>query len=146
MFNVSTSGASVVIKSTVSIPTAYPITHFADDQGPFEVDPKEITGYGMGLNNDLVVYAKPNVVLFRLSVIANSPDDLVLRVAHKTNQAGSPSHFADVFDATVVIPNIAVPQRYINGKIVSGPPGDSSSADGKNQSHQYMFVFEKEEL
>lgn len=146
MFDVSTTGASVTIGSTVTLPVPIPITHFADDKEPFQIDDQEITGDGMGINGDLVVYTKPVPVYCKISVVANSPDDIALYTLFKMNKATSVSHAFDVCDMTIVIPNILKPFRYINGKIKSGPPGPTSSADGKNQSHTYGFVFEKEQF
>lgn len=143
MFNVSTTGASVVIKSTISCPTPYPITNFADDGSPFQIDDNEVTGEGMGLNNDLVVHTMPKAIHAKITVIANSPDDILLNSIFQMNHAANAAAAFDVLDMTVIIPNIAKPFRYVNGKIQSGPEGPSSSADGKNQSRTYGFVFER---
>ena len=146
MFDVSTTGASVTISSTVTLPVPVPITHFADDKEPFQIDDQEITGDGMGLNNDLVVYTKPIPVYVKISVVANSPDDIALYTLFEMNKATGTTHAFDICDMTILIPNIAKPFRYINGKIKSGPPGPTSSQDGKNQSHTYGFVFEKAQI
>lgn len=146
MFDVSTTGASVTIKSTVTLPVPVPITHFADDKEPFQIDDQEITGHGMGINGDLVVYTKPVPVTCSVSVVANSPDDIALYTLFRMNKCTSATHAFDIVDMSIVIPNIAKPFRYVNGKILAGPPGPTSSNDGKNQSHTYKFVFEKEQI
>lgn len=143
MQDVSATGMSVTIHSTVTIPVPVPITHFADDQEPIGTDPQEITGYGMGVNGDLVTHTKPAPAIVKLSVIPNTPDDILLYTLHRMNSAGSLVHAYDVVDMTVVYPNIAKPQRYQNGKIVSGPVGETVNTEGKITGKTYSFVFEK---
>ena len=143
MQDVSATGMSVTIHSTVTIPVPTPITHFADDQQPIETDPQEVTGYGMGVNGDLVTHTKPAPCVVKLSIIPGTADDLLLYTLLRMNSAGSLVHAYDVVDMTVVYPNVSKPQRYQNGKIVSGPIGETVSTEGKKSGKQYTFVFEK---
>lgn len=122
------------------------ITQFADDQPPFEVDPIEVTGSGVGLNGDLVTHTKPVASPVKLSVIPNTSDDADLAAMLQMSRAGSPvAAIAIIPTLKVEYPLKGVALTYKMGKMQGGPNGDNVSNEGKIQGKQYSFVFEKME-
>lgn len=151
MLDISFTGASVSVKQgnrqTI-------IKEFSDEGTPIECNDVEVTGSAVTLNGQLILWRKPCAYVVSLTVIPRSDNDetllCMLHDAHVT-----PGNVVKISNLnaslTIVSPKInesgsqisGDTWKFTNGRIVSGPTGPASSAEGKMSARTYTFVFEK---
>lgn len=154
MFDVSAAGAKVRVECGSN---SCNITEFYDEGTPFETNEVEVTGSGITLNGQLVLWRKPVAYVVTLTVIPGSQDDVWL--AQRLDDAHiRPGKVIDVdrlkAKLTIWVPQINASGRqgktvvtsYTNGRILSGPTGPSASAEGKLAAKTYSFVFEDQSV
>lgn len=142
MANITGFGLVVTVKASNTFPVGFFITSFADDADPFDVPSLQIGDSAMGLNGDLISWAKANPIKISLSVIPNTPADISLAILLEANRVGRGKQGAkDIITVNGVYPS----GRFItltNGIITDGMPGDSVASAGRLKSKTYNFSFE----
>ena len=140
--NVTGFGAVVSLVASNTFPAGIALTQFADDADPFDMASIKIGDVAMGLNGDLVRWAKavPNPVV--INVIPGSNDDINLAILANANRvAQGKSSANDVITITVVYPNGTI-TTFTNGVITDAMFGKSVSSAGRLKSRAYAFEFE----
>lgn len=142
MANITGFGLVVTVKASNTFPVGFFITSFADDSDPFDIPSLQIGDSAMGLNGDLISWAKANPIKITLSVIPNTPADISLGILLEANRVGRGKQGAnDIITVNGVYPS----GRFItltNGIITDGMPGDSVASAGRLKSKTYNFSFE----
>ena len=96
----------------------------------------------MGVNGDLITWAKATPISLSLSVVPNSEDDRNLAVLFEANRVGKGKQGArDVVNVTAVYPDGRT-VSFTQGVITDGMPANSPSSAGRLKSKTYMFAFE----
>jgi hypothetical protein len=142
MEDISGYGLKVIVSAIPTFPQGITITQFADDADPFDLPSIQIADKAMGLNGDLIIWAKAVPIALTLSVIAGSKDDQNLRVLFQTSRPGKGKPAVHTrFNIVGVYPNgkrIAL----VNGVMTDGMPGLSVASAGRMKSKSYVFTFE----
>lgn len=142
MQNISGNGIEVSLKASVTFPTGFSVTAFADDSDPFDLPSIKIAETAMGVNGDLVIWNTPTPIVFSLSVIPGSDDDKNLSILFEQNRAGKNKKSAkDKITITGIYPD-GRKITLVNGGITDGMPGDSVASAGRLKSKTYTFAFE----
>lgn len=142
MADVSGFGLKALLVATGSFPAGFPITAFADDSDPIEMESIAIADKAMGLNGDLVTWSKATPIPVNISVIAETVDDLNLTILATANKVGKLAIGAkDVINLTLVYPNGKI-INLNNGKMTDAPFGSSVQSQGRLKGKTYKFVFE----
>ena len=143
MQNISGFGLQVQLVASVTFPTVgFPITQFADDADPFDLPSLQVADGAMGLNGDLITWAKANPIKITLNVIPGSPEDILLGILLEANRPGLGKSVArDVITMTGIYPDGTF-ISLINGTITDGLPGNSVASEGRLKSKSYAFSFE----
>lgn len=150
MFDVSATGSKIRVECGSN---SCNITEFYDEATPFETNEVEVTGSAMTLNGQLILWRKPTAYVVSMTVVPGSQDDLWL--AQRLDDAHvRRGKVVDVdrlnAKMTIWVPqinasgrqNATVSVSYTNGRILSGPTGPSTNAEGKLSGKTYTFVFE----
>src|SRR4051812_34553091 len=99
-------GAIVNIVASRTFPIGFVVTQFADDADPLDASSIRIADAAMGLNGDLITWAKAAPLPVVLNVIPGSPDDLNLAILANANRVGKGKTGAnDVITLTCVYPD-----------------------------------------
>ncbi len=142
MQDISGFGLQVRIVASVSFPSGFTVTQFADDADPFNFPDMQIADSAMGLNGDLVVWSTANPINPVISVIPNTEDDRNLSMLLEANRVGrGKKSVQDNITITAIYPdgrNITL----INGKLTNGPAGKTVSSSGRLGTRAYTFAFE----
>lgn len=142
MNNIGGFGLVINIKASVTFPTGFDVTQFADDADPFDLPSVQIADKSMGLNGDLLIWPKASPILPTLNVIPGSEDDKNLGVLYDANRVGKGKSSAyDVITMTAIYPD-GSKKILSNGAITDGMPGDSVASAGRKKSKPYAFAFE----
>lgn len=142
MENISGFGLIVNVIASNSFPVGLLLTEFADDADPFDLPSLQIADKSMGLNGDLIVWAKPNPINVTLNVIAGSFSDINLAVLLEANRVGKGKTGArDVIIMSAIYPSGNV-LLLTNGAITDGIPASSVASAGRLKSKSYSFSFE----
>lgn len=140
--DVSGFGLRVRITASRTFPAGFTVTQFADDADPFDLPSIQVADKAMGLNGDLVTWAKANPILPTINVIPGSDDDRNLAVLLEANRVGrGKSGARDTVTMTGTYPD----GRSITlsaGVITDGMPGNSVASAGRLKSKSYAFAFE----
>ena len=142
MQNISGFGLSINILASNTFPVGLLINEFADDTDPFDLPPLQIADSAMGLNGDLITWAKPNPIKISVSVIPGSFSDINLAILLEANRVGKGKIGArDVITMVGIYPN-NTPITLTNGVITDGMPGNAVASTGRQKSKTYNFSFE----
>lgn len=142
MQDISGFGLVVSLIASNTFPTGIVLTQFADDADPIDLASIKIADTGMGLNGDLITWAKAVAVPCVLAVVPGSTDDTNLSILAENNRVGRGKNGArDVITMTV---------RYPDGSTAFLDPGvitdamfaKSVSSAGRMKSKPYAFAFE----
>lgn len=142
MEEVSGYGLQVRLAASVTFPTGFNLTQFADDADPLDMPSIQIADQAMGLNGDLIVWAKPQPIPLSIAVISGSNDDINLGILFQANKVskGKPST-QDRITLVISYPN-GRKATFANGKITDGMPAYSVASAGRQKSKVYKFTFE----
>lgn len=142
MQNVTGFGTVISLVASVTFPTGFAITAFADDSDPLDIASIKIGDAAMGVNGDLLTWARavPNPVV--LNVIPGSQDDVNLSILFNANRASQGKASAnDVLTLTVVYPDGTVVTKT-NGICTDFMPGKSVASSGRTKTKAYAMTFE----
>ena len=142
MNDISGFGLRIQIIASNTYPVGFPVTQFADDADPFDVPSIQIADKAMGLNGDLISWAKANPINIVLNVIPNSIDDINLGILLEANRVGRGKIGArDIITMTGIYPNAGF-ITLTNGIITDGMPGNAVASSGRLKTKVYNFSFE----
>ena len=125
-----------------SFPVGFPVTHFADDSDPLDIAQIQIADAAMGLNGDLVRWARAAIIPVTISLIPGGVDDTNMQLLADANRVaqGKPGT-QDAITMNLVYPD----GRIINltgGVLVNASIGLSVSNSGRLKTRTYVFNFE----
>lgn len=136
-------GVVVNVVASNTFPVGFPVTQFADDADPIDFASVKIADTAMGLNGDLVSWAKAVPLPVVLNVIPGSEDDLNLQVLADANRVGQGKVSAyDSITLTVIYPDGTV-VTFTGGKITDAMFGKSIAGSGRLKTRAYAFSFEQ---
>lgn len=142
MNNISGFNLLVNVIASNTYPVGFPVTQFADDTDPFDLPSIQIADKAMGLNGDLIVWAKASPINITLAVIPGSLDDVNLGILFEANRVGRGKIGAkDVITLTGIFPDGRI-LTLTKGAITDGMPGNSVASAGRLKSKSYIFTFE----
>lgn len=142
MNDISVFGLRVQLQASQTFPSGISLTQFADDADPFDAPTMQIRDKAMGVNGDLITWAKATPISLSLSVVPNSDDDRNLAVLFEANRVGKGKQGArDVINLTAVYPDGRT-VSFTQGVITDGMPANSPSSAGRLKSKTYQFAFE----
>jgi len=142
MNDISGFGLRIQIIASNTYPVGFNVTQFADDADPFDIPSIQIADSAMGLNGDLISWAKANPIKIVLNVIPNSIDDINLGILLEANRVGRGKIGArDIITMTGIYPNAGF-ITLSNGIITDGMPGNAVASSGRMKTKVYNFSFE----
>ncbi|WP_422930140.1 phage tail fiber protein [Singulisphaera sp. PoT] len=140
--DISGFGLVATITASNTFPAGFPITQFADDSDPLDMASIQIADKAMGLNGDLITWARAMPIPAVIAVIPGSIDDINLGILAEANRAGQGKVSAnDVINMTVVYPDgsaISVSQ----GRLTDAMFGKSVASSGRLKTKIYSFSFQ----
>jgi hypothetical protein len=140
--DISGYGLELLVKASNTFPIGFTVTQFADDSDPLDMPSFELADKGININGDLITWAKGNVIVLNVSVIADSQSDINFRELANANRVGKGKRPAkDVITITALYPNGRA-ITYSQGAIANAPPDISVTSSGRFKSNTYMFYFE----
>ena len=142
MQDITGFGVVVNIIASNTFPTGFLVTQFADDSDPLDLPAIQIADAQMGLNGDMVKWAKAAIIPFTLNVIPNGEDDLNLQILGDANRVaqGKLSAF-DNITATVAYPDGRI-VTLTGGVLMNYTPGNAIAQTGRLKTKSYVFSFE----
>ena len=140
--DVSGTGTIVALKASTTFPNQLAISQFADDSDPLDMPALQIADTAMGLNGDLLKWAKAVPIAMTLNVVPGSPDDTNLQILGDANRVGQGKVSAkDVITATITYPDGSI--VILNkGIIKQYMPGNSIASSMRLKTKSYVFEFE----
>lgn len=142
MRNISGFGIQAWLIASVTYPVGIPVTSFSDDTDAIDFPSIQIADKAMGVNGDLITWAKANPVNVTVSLIPDTPDDIALSLLLNANRPGYGKTIArDIITLSIIYPtgNIIVLE---NGSITDGVPINSVASVGRIKTRTYSFSFE----
>lgn len=140
--DVSGFGAVITIVADTTFPAGIQITQFADDADPFDMASVQIADKAMGLNGDLIVWAKAQPLPVVINVIPGSDDDVNLNILAQANRVGQGKISAyDNITLSAIYPD-GSSVVFNNGKITDGMFGKSIASAGRLKTRAYVFTFQ----
>ena len=141
--NASVTGLQVRIRASITYPTGFTVSQFADDADPFDLPSVAIADAAMGPNGDMIGWAKATPKDATLNVMPGSVDDINLNIIFQANDPSNGLAVAnDVITATAIYPSGEV-VIATGGRMISGPPGLSGSSAGRLKTPAYAFKFQR---
>lgn len=142
--NISGFGLQVVVTASTTFPAGITISQFADDADPFDLPEIAIAETGMGLNGDMVIWAKATPIDVQIAVVPNGPDDINLQLLLEANRVAKGKRGArDSITLAAVYPDSRV-KLMQQGTLISGVPGNGISSAGRYKTKVYRFRFENQ--
>jgi hypothetical protein len=142
MQDISGFGIRVTIRASVTFPQGFTVTQFADDGDPIDTPSQQIMEAAMGLNGDMVAWAKANPIRATVSAIPDSDDDRNLAVLADANRVGRGKQSArDIITMTIVYPDGST-KTLTQGKLTDAPLSTSIASAGRKKTKGYIFAFE----
>jgi len=140
--DISGFGLTVNLLASNTLRVGATITHFADDSDPLDMASVKIADAAMGLNGDLITWAKASPLTAVLNVIPGSPSDLTLGVLADANRvAAGKTSAQDEITMTVIYQDGSV-VTLRKGRITDFMPGKSVAGSSRLKTKAYGFVFE----
>jgi hypothetical protein len=140
--DISGFGTVVTLTASVTFPAGLTITQFADDNDPVAIGAVQIADSAMGLNGDLVKWAKATVLPVVLNVIPDSDDDINLQVLFDANRVAKGKFSTrDDINMTISYPDGSI-VIFTGGFCINGEFGKSVASAGRLKTKTYSFTFE----
>lgn len=140
--DISGFGLTVNVRASVTFPSGFTLTQFADDGDSLDLPSMQIADKAMGLNGDLVTWSKASPIILTTNLIPDSEDDKNMSVLLEANRVGKGKKSAkDVITFTVVYPS-GTSVTYTNGKLTDGMPSNGIASAGRMKTKAYSFAFE----
>lgn len=146
--NISGWGLEARLIASVTFPVGVTLTEFADDTDPLDVPSVQIGDAAMGLNGDLITWAKATRLDVSLSVIPNSNTDVNLAILFNQNRpAKGKLSIPDSIILTLQYPSTIANGNpkfvtYTGGKILTGMPSNAVASSARMKTKTYGFAFE----
>ncbi len=139
MHDISATGISVRVIASVTFPTGFTVTEFADDADPFDIPAIDIASTAMNVNGDLISWSAPTPIGITLNVIPGSDADNNLSVIFEANRAGKNKlHARDIITLVASYPDGST-LTLSEGKMTNGVPGSSPAGAGRIKSKPFAF-------
>lgn len=140
--DISGFGTIITLTASVTFPQGIVLTQFADDADPMDMASIAIAEKAMGLNGDLVKWAKANALPVVLNMIPDSNDDQNLAILAEANRVGKGKSSArDVLTLTIVYPDTKQ-VVFSQGIITDAMFGNSIASAGRLKTRPYAMAFE----
>lgn len=140
--NISGFGGVVNIIASNTFPVGFPVTQWADDSDPLDFSSIRVADTSMGVNGDLIKWARAAPLPMVLNVIPGSQDDINLQILADANRVGQGKNSADdTITATVVYPDGTV-ITLTGGALTDAQFGKGISSAGRLKTKSYAFSFE----
>lgn len=140
--NITGSGVVVRVMASVTFPTGFFVTQFADDADPIDLPSVQIADKAMGVNGDLITWSKAVAKEVTLNVIPGSADDINLNLLGLMNTPGIGRVPAqDVITIVVIYPS-GDKVTCTGGSMTDYMPGASVASAGRLKTKAYKFAFE----
>lgn len=135
-------GTIVNIVASSTFPATLPITQFADDSDPLDISAVQIADTAMGLNGDLIKWAKAVPLPMVLNVIPGSLDDQNLQILADANRvAQGKTSSRDLITATIIYSDGST-TTLTQGTITNAQFGNSIASQGRLKTKTYTFMFQ----
>lgn len=142
MNDISGFGAKVQVVADKTFPSGFNLSQFADDTDPFDFPSVQIADKAMGLNGDLITWAKASPKTVAVAVVPGSEDDRNLQALYDANTVGKgKSSAGDKITITVAYPD-GKTLTLSEGRLTDGPPGVGVASAGRLKTSTYQFAFE----
>lgn len=142
MSDISGVGLSVRILASNTFPIGFVVDEFADDSDPLDFAAIQLAETAMGLNGQLIRWAKATPIPMVMNVIPDSNQDVSLAILAEANRVGRGKTSAkDEITAIVTYPDRA-PVTLTGGAIIEAPSSSSTASAGRKKSKAYTFNFE----
>lgn len=142
MANISGFGLSIIVRASKTFPLGIPITQFADDQDPLDIQDLQIADSAMGLNGDLITWSKANPIKVTLNILPNTLSDIELSILLEANRVGRGKISAqDIITMSILYPSGDF-VTLTPGVITDGTPSSPVTSAGRLKTKSYMFTFE----
>lgn len=140
--DISGFGLRISLIASNTYPTGIIISQYSDDADPLDMASVKFADTAMGLNGDLIVWAKAVPIPAVLTVIPGSEDDQNLQALADANRVGRGKTSAqDIITMTVVYPD-GTTTTVTNGKMTDAQFGLSVASAGRKKTRSYAFSFE----
>ena len=140
--DISGFGSKVALNCSITFPAGIEITQFSDDSDPLDLASIEVADKAMGVNGDLITWAKANSIGMVLNVIPGSPNDVNLQILFDNNRPSQGKIVtADVINAVVTYPDGTV-SSFGPGRLMAGMPGKSITGSGRLKTRSYVFAYQ----
>lgn len=140
--DISGFGLQLSIVGSVTFPTGFGVSQFADDADPLDIPELTIGEAAMGLNGDLVTWSKAVPIPVNIAVVPNSDDDKNLAIlfdANKVQRGKQPA--GDEITMTAIYADGST-VTLTGGKLIAGMQSNSVASAGRLKSKTYKFMFE----
>ncbi len=142
MYDISGFGFVLTIVGSVTFPSGFTVSEFADDADPFDTPAVTIGNTAMGSNGDLVGWSSAAPAVVNLNVIPGSDDDANLEILFEANRVASGKTSAkDEITITAAYSDGRV-VTYSGGKCTSYVPDPGLANSGRLKTRPYSFAFE----
>lgn len=140
--DISGVGLIVNLIADKTFPVGLPISQFADDADPLDFPAIQLADTAMGLNGDLIKWAKAQPIPMVLNVIPGSSDDVNLQILADNNRVGQGKKTSgDVITATIAYPDGSI-VIVSGGLITNGQVAPGVSSSGRKKTKAYSFTFQ----
>lgn len=140
--DISGFGLIVTVIASVTFPAGFQVTQFADDSDPLDMASIQIADKAMGLNGDMVTWARAVPLPAVLAVIPGSEDDVNLSILAEANRVGKgKAAVGDIITMNVLYPD-GTTTTLIKGKMTDAMFGKSVASAGRMKSKPYVFAFQ----
>lgn len=142
MQDISGFGLVVTLTASVTFPTGVTLTQFSDDADPVDLTSIQIADKAMGLNGDLITWAKATAVPCVLNIIPGSDDDRNMSILAENNRVSRGKvGTRDVITMTIQYPDGTV--VFLGpGSMTDAMFGKSVASAGRMKTKNYTFAFE----
>jgi len=142
MNNISGFGLGITILASNTYPIGIQITQYSDDTDPLDIAGLQIGDTAMGLNGDLITWAKANPIKATISVIPQSENDKDLSILLSANRPGKGKiPIRDVISMVIGYPDGSF-VLLTNGILTDGTPLSPVASSGRLKTRIYSFTFE----
>lgn len=140
--DVSAFGTYVYLVASNTFPAGIKLGQWADDADPVDSPNIKIGDAAVGVNGDLIVWAKGVPLPLTINCVPGSDDDRNLQTLWDANRVGQGKLSArDIITATIIYPN-GSQVTLDTGKITGGPAAGSVAGAGRLKTKQYEFMFQ----
>ena len=140
--DITAFGLKIRVIASNTFPSGFTVTQFADDADPFDIPSIKIAETAMGLNGDLIVWAKATPIAVTMNVIPDSDDDKNLSVIYENNRVGKGKQSVKDLITLVALYPSGKSVTLTAGKMTDGMAGSGVASAGRLKTKAYMFSFE----